>query len=395
MQFRYGEFDGDAQFLSPDELFPAPGFIDFIIEYGEQGLDALEQTEEEQIRELIEQMIQAGLLERNEDGTLRLTPRMVQGMRHRLFLEIFRDVQRGVRGGHQSKEHGRADDRSDGTKQYEFGDPLHEIALGNSMRNAIKRVGIESGKSLSESLFPIRFHDRDFEIHRTESTADSSIIVLIDLSGSMMRYGRYIQAKRVTMGLKGLIEQHFPQDRIQFIGFASVAERISPAALPLIMPKPITTREWEIRIRVPLEQAGQAPPHFTNLQHGLRMARQILRRDNASNRQIFIITDGQPTAHVQTSEAGAEMLYLLYPPAQETWDITLQEAWRCSQEGIRLSTFALIEEYQYMEWVGFVEQLTRLTRGVAFYCSAGDLAGIIMDSYLSGKKQRTSINAGG
>jgi len=259
------------------------------------------------------------------------------------------------------------------------------------MRNAVKRIAIEEGGESARALFPMRLQDRDFEIFQTESIGDSAMVVLIDLSGSMIRYDRYIQAKRVTMGMKGLIEEKFPQDRIHFVGFSSVAERIDARELPLIMPKPITIRDWEVRLRVPLDQADEAPPHFTNLQHGLRTARQILHRESAANKQIFIITDGQPTAHLETSKAGTETLYLLYPPSQTTWDITLKEAWRCTQEMIRLSTFALIEEYQYMEWVGFVEQLTRLTRGVAFYCTAGDLPGIIMDSYLSGKKKRQSV----
>jgi len=320
-----------------------------------------------------------------------MTARMVKGIRHRMFLEIFRDLQRGVRGSHLTQQSGRTTERIEGTKQYEFGDPLSELAINESMRNAVKRIAIEGNREPGGELFPIRLRDRDFEIYQTESLGDSAMVVLLDLSGSMMRYGRYIQAKRITMGMKGLIEEKFPQDRIHFVGFSSVAERIDARELPLLMPKPITIRAWEVRLRVPLDQADEAPPHFTNLQHGLRTARQILHRESAANKQIFIITDGQPTAHVETSKAGTEMLYLLYPPSQTTWDLTLKEAWRCTQEGIRLSTFALIEEYQYMEWVGFVEQLTRLARGVAFYCTAGDLPGIIMDSYLSGKKERQSV----
>jgi len=390
MQFRYGEHDGEHMFLGPDELFPSPEMIQFVIQYGQEGLDALSQHPDEQIEELIEQMIQAGLLEREADGSVRMTPRMVRGIRHRMFLEIFRDLQRGGRGSHQAIQSGRSNERIEGTKPYEFGDPLSELSLNESMRNAMKRLAQE-GFTPGGSLFPIRFTDRDFELFQTESTSDSAIVILVDLSGSMMRYGRYIQAKRVTMGMKALIEEKYPLDRIHFVGFSSKAERIHEHELPLIMPKPITVRDWEVRLRVPLAQSDEAPPHFTNLQHGLRTARKILRREGAANKQIFIITDGQPTAHVETSKAGEEMLYLLYPPSKTTWDITLKEAWQCVQEGIRLSTFALIEEYQYMEWVGFVEQLTRLTRGVAFYCTAGDLPGVIMDSYLSGKKERQSI----
>jgi uncharacterized protein with von Willebrand factor type A (vWA) domain len=142
----------------------------------------------------------------------------------------------------------------------------------------------------------------------------------------------------------------------------------------------------------------QIPLHFTNLQLGLRLAQQRLSRRGAANKQIFIITDGQPTAHVaaNTSSGGApgtgEMLYLLYPPTEETAMVTLKEAMRCQQRGIRLATFALIEDYWGMDWVGFVDQMTKLTRGVSFYCGSGDLAGCIMESYLSGKKRKTYIS---
>jgi len=150
-------------------------------------------------------------------------------------------------------------------------------------------------------------------------------------------------------------------------------------------------------LRAPLEQAqsneNMVPQHFTNLQMGLRVARQMLSRRGAANKQIFIITDGQPTAHVETSPAGdgQQMLYLLYPPSERTSELTLKEALRCQQQGIRLASFALVEDYWGMEWVGFIEQLTRLTRGIAYYCSSDDLSSTIIESYLAGKKRKSAL----
>ncbi len=148
------------------------------------------------------------------------------------------------------------------------------------------------------------------------------------------------------------------------MGFYTLAERLREQDLPLVMPKPISVRDFEVRIRMPLEQAQQQPEnvplHFTNLQLGLRQARQMLNRRGAANKQIFIITDGQPTAHVEPNASGAgdEMLYLLYPPTDHTSTITLKEALRCQQQGIRIATFALIEDYWGMDWVNFVERIT-------------------------------------
>ena len=152
------------------------------------------------------------------------------------------------------------------------------------------------------------------------------------------------------------------------------------------MPKEVTIFDPQVRLRVALSQADKAPQHFTNLQMGLMMARRVLQRRGGDNKQIFIITDGQPTAHVQ-----GDYLYLLYPPHKASMAATLKEALVCVRHGIRLSTFALIEDYFFMDWVGFVDQLTRLTRGVAFYCTSGDLSDCIMESYLSGRRKKTHI----
>ncbi|MFG0330362.1 MAG: VWA domain-containing protein [Phycisphaerales bacterium] len=390
MDIRYHEFDGEHRFLSPDQLFPPRKFIQFILQYGEQALEALPSADE-QTQQLIEQMIQAGLLERGENGELRLTPRMVKGIEHRAFLEIFRELRAGHRGEHASLSAGRSRERLEGVKPYTFGDPLSELAIMETMRNAIQRSAKE-GRGPGD-LLPLRLRDDDLSLYHSEATTESAIAILIDLSGSMSRYGRYIQAKRIALGMKALVERRFPMDRLHFIGFASHAEVIPENDLPLTMPKPITVRDWEVRMRAPLDQADELPPHFTNLQHALLLARSILAREGAPNKQIFIITDGQPTAHIEKSAAEVDMLYLIYPPSEQTWEITLAEAHRCSQRDIRISTFALIEDYYYMEWVGFVEQLTRLTRGVAYYCTAGDLAGAIMESYLAGKRKKTTIGA--
>ena len=386
--------DGPGKFLSPDELFPPSGLVDFIMEYGQQGLDALDQHPEQQIAQLIQDMLDAGLLERDQDGTLNMTPRMLRGMQHRSFLEIFRSLKAGVRDGHATPDPGRAGDRSEGTRPYQFGDPLSELALDQTLRRTIQRTVRERDAGSGLPSLPLKFHPDDFELHNLESSTDSALCVLIDLSGSMMRYGRHIAAKRVAMGMAGMVRQKFPLDTVDFIGFASTAQHITEKDLPLVMPKPVTTREWEVRVRIPLDQAEQTHPHFTNLHHALRLARQQLSRKGAANKQIFIITDGQPTAHLSTSKAGpgAEILNLIYPPAQSSAEATLEEAFRCYQAGIRISSFALIEEYYGMEWVGFIDQLTRLVRGVAFYCTAGDLGSTIMESYLSGKREKKPLS---
>ena len=118
----------------------------------------------------------------------------------------------------------------------------------------------------------------------------------------------------------------------------------------------------------------------------MQLARRILRKRPSENKQLFIVTDGQPTAHVE-----GDFVHLLYPPDPKSTVATLKEAVLAAKEGCRFSTFALIEDYYGMEWVGFVDQLTKLTKGVAFYTSSGELSNCIMESYLSGRKKKSHV----
>jgi len=189
------------------------------------------------------------------------------------------------------------------------------------------------------------------------------------------------------MAMQALVRSRFPQDTIDFVGFYSGATKIPEPMLPLSMPKPVTVYDYQVRLKVPINQIEKAPQHFTNLQLGLQMARRILKKRSGENKQLFIITDGQPTAHVE-----GDFIYLLYPPDERSTIATLKEAVLAVRDGCRISTFALIEDYWGMEWVGFVDQMTKLTKGVAFYTSSGELASCIMESYLSGRKKKAYIS---
>jgi uncharacterized protein with von Willebrand factor type A (vWA) domain len=402
MRYRYGQYDGQP-FPTQDMLFPSPQIVQFILQYGDKALKAMENVDGDEEQQYVQALIDAGLLERDEgSGQLKLTPKMVRGIEHRSLLEVFEGLRKGQKEGHDTTAPGAGDERTEGSKAYEFGDRFSELDLAATMRNALHRLrsggGGQDADDHASMALPIRIDSRDFEVHRTEGQADCATCVLIDLSGSMMRYGRFLQAKRVALGMCSMIRRRFPQDTIDFVGFYSLADRIAEKDLPLIMPKPVTVYDHQVRLRVPLEQAREqpkmVPQHFTNLHLGLRLARQILRRRGAANRQIFVITDGQPTAHVEAIEGAGgqdEMLYLLYPPTQRTADVTLKEALRCQQQDIRVATFALVEDYWGMDWVGFVDQLTRLTRGTAFYCSSEDLSSTVIESYLRGRRRRSFV----
>ncbi len=397
MRFDYGSFDGQP-FSGPDSLFPSPQIMRLILQYGQKGLDALENLDGDD-SEILQGLLDAGLLERDEGtGELKLTPKMVRGLEHKSLLEVFAGLQRGTREGHLTQDPGRSAERSDGTKPYEFGDPISELDINATLRNAIARQQARATLegSTEKTSLPIRIDSSDLEINLSEGQSDTAVCVLLDMSGSMIRYGRFYQAKRVALGMASLMRSRFPQDTIDYVGFYTTAERIAERDLALTMPKPISTHDYQVRLRVPLAKAiaqpEAVPQHFTNLQMGLTLARQVLARRSAANKQLLIITDGQPTAHVQKSANGTENLHLIYPPSETTSMLTLQEAMRCQQQGIRFATFALIDDYWGMDWVGFVDKLTRLTRGLAYYCTSEDLGSTVIESYLSGRKKKNFVH---
>jgi uncharacterized protein with von Willebrand factor type A (vWA) domain len=398
MKYSYGEFDGE-EFPTQDKLFGFDQLMQFILQHGEQALKAMEQMmndpSNEQQSDLLEQLLKDGMLDKDGNGKLRLTPRAVTKMQRKALMEVFANLRDGTRDGHEKVTPGLGGERIEGTKPYQYGDPVSELDLHTTLHNALSRHGLPQkrgsgvtvqGSEGPSSLNPIKFDERDFELHLHEGTTSCSTVVLLDMSGSMMRYGRFLSAKKIALAMQALVRGRFPQDSIDFVGFYSGAKQIPEIALPLMMPKPVTVYDYQVRLRVPMHQLDKAPQHFTNLHMGLQLARRILRKRTSENKQIFIVTDGQPTAHVE-----GDMVYLLYPPDQRSTVATLKEAVTAVREGCRISTFALIEDYWGMDWVGFVDQLTRLTKGVAFYTSSGELASCIMESYLSGRKKKAYI----
>ncbi|MEM6314193.1 MAG: VWA domain-containing protein, partial [Planctomycetota bacterium] len=340
MKYSYGEFDGEA-FPTPDSLFDTGNLMDFLLQHGEDALDALqnmmENQEDPNIQDLIEQLLKEGMLEQDGDGKLRMTPRAVTRMQQKALEEVFKNLQRGQREGHEKVTPGHGGERIDGTKVYQYGDPVSEVDLHATIHNALQRNGLPNADKSGAGR--IKFDERDMELHLREGVTSCSTVVLIDQSGSMMRYGRYLSAKKVALAMQALVRQRFPQDTIDFVGFYSGAKRVPEMQLPLLMPKPVTIYDSTVRVRVPKDQLDAGPQHFTNLHMGLQLARQILRRRGAENKQIFIITDGQPTAHVE-----GEFVYLLYPPDPRSTAATLKEALICTKEDCRIATFALVED---------------------------------------------------
>ncbi len=387
MRFRYTEWDG-SEFPTQEHLQSFHHFMEFLIEYGDEALEALRRLEEDpEQRKTIEQWLQEGLLDK-VGVRFRLTPRAISSLQRKALMEVFRNLKPDAPEGHETLLSGQGGERTESTRTYQFGDSLSELDLSATLRNAIHRQASSLGLDdrTGKSLLPLPLKEDDFEVHLTEAKATCSTVILLDMSGSMSRWDRFTQAKKCAMAVYALIRQRFLRDTVDMVGFASGAEVIPEHRLPLLLPKRISLWDPQIRLRVPLAKLPEAPQHFTNLHMGFMTARQILARRGGCNKQVFLITDGEPTAHVEGGQ-----VHLIYPPEESTALATLAEGLRLSRQGIRLSTFALIDDYFQLDWVRFVDHLTKLTKGVAFYCTSGDLTHCVMESYLSGRKMKTFI----
>ena len=311
------------------------------------GEDARRQLE--QLQRIIKQLEEAGYLKREGDK-LELTPRGIRKLAQQALKEVFSELKRDRVGRHEVFHRGDGGELTGETKLYEFGDPF-DIDLHRTLFNSVVREG---------PSVPIRLSPEDLEIHRNEHLSQSATVLLLDQSRSMGMFGSFTAAKKVCLALYWLIHSQFPRDRFHIVGFSDYAMEIKGEDIP-----EVTWNSWV---------SG------TNMQHALILSRQLLSREKVASKQVLMITDGEPTAHLEGGRA-----YFSYPPSYATIQETLKEVKRCTQEGITINTFMLEANYYLMD---FVDQITRINRGRAFYTSPNQLGRYVMVDYLRSRRKR-------
>ncbi len=375
--FEYSRWDGSQQFTpqSADQLFDQ--FSEYLLQYGEEAFDALEQWGVEH-PEMLEMLIRRGYIEQDEEGRYIVTPRGVRRVETKALEELLHVSGRDAVGKHETEFRGTGQTVHDEWKSYEYGDSLSQLNLHETLKNALLRQG---GKA------PVEIAEEDLVLYDTQYQTACATVVLLDMSGSMGRYGKYGQAKKIARALQGLIRSRYPSDFLQVVGFYTYASALTERQLLKSAPKPVSIFDPRVHLRIPLDRPPTfVPEHFTNLHAGLQFARRILARQPFENRQVLIITDGEPTAHVE----GRDVL-LIYPPAERTAQITLREAKRLADEGIHIASFALIEDYFYLDLVNFVEELARVTGGISATCNAENMAQMFFSSYIKGRRTRRAM----
>ncbi|HEV2953733.1 MAG TPA: VWA domain-containing protein [Candidatus Dormibacteraeota bacterium] len=309
------------------------------------GPDAVSQLDN--LRRLSDILAKAGYLE-SHGRHLELTPRGLRQIGQSALRDIFQQLKKTRVGQHEMGKPGAGVGPDDELKSYEYGDPFL-IDLQETLFRSLQRTG---------RSIPITVAAGDFVVHQTEATAQASTVLMIDMSRSMFLRGCFIAAKKVAMALDALIRTQYPRDTLYLVGFSSYAVELKSDSLG--------------------QMALNDYVSGTNIQHGLQLARSLLGR-HRGNRQIIMVTDGEPTAHMENGVAQFN-----YPPTPETIHETLREVRACTRERITINTF-MLENGVYL--VDFVNQLTTINRGRAFFVQPDQLGEQVLVDYMAGRRR--------
>ena len=270
-----------------------------------------------------------------DGGRLKLSPKGIRQIAQQALKDLFTQLNDSpTLGAHREATISRGGDREETSKPWEPGEPF-ALHLPKTLRNAVLRQGPGT---------PVRLHPEDFEVEEYESTRRSATVFAIDLSLSMAMRGNLVPAKKMVLALTQLIRSKFPRDFVAVVGFGEMAQELKIEDIPALT----------------IDYA-----YGTNLQHALALSRHLMRAERGE-RQIVVVTDGEPTAHLMDNGEP----FFSWPPVHETLEKTMAEVMRCTKAGVTINTFALdIERSQFP----FVEQIAKVNGGRTFYTSVDEL----------------------
>src|SRR3989440_1882104 len=302
----------------------------------------------EQLKELMKMLEEAGYIQKR-GNRWELTARGIRKIGQKALQDIFNKLKRDGFGRHVSPFRGVGGERTDESKVYQFGDPFL-LDLEKTLMNALHRRGTGT---------PVGLQKEDFEVYRTEFTTQSSTVLMIDMSLSMIYNGCQPAAKKVAVALESLIRSQFPRDNLYIVGFSRIAQEFKPNEL--------------------IEMSTLDNQQGTNMAHGLMLSRQLLARHRGVNKQIIMITDGGPTVWYEDGEWLFNWPYNHLAEQQ-----TLLEVQRCTREGITINTF-MLEDDSWM--IAFVNQIAQINHGRTFYADKNNLGEYLLVDYLNSKRK--------
>jgi uncharacterized protein with von Willebrand factor type A (vWA) domain len=304
----------------------------------------------DRLNRLLQELEEQGYVERAETG-LKLTSQGIRRIGQKALRDLFANLKRDRFGPHDIRQLGLGVEAADETKPWEFGDPFR-LHVERTVLNAVKR-GSAAGK------VP-RISREDFEIYKVDASTKAATVLMLDMSRSMPLRGNFYAAKKMAMALESLIHSQFPRDELYVIGFSDRAREIKREHLPQL--------------------SSMECVYGTNMQAGFMRARQLLAKHAGANKQIIMVSDGEPTAHLD--DRGG--VVFAYPPVEETFSRTLTEVQRCTQQRITINCF-MLETNHYLR--NFIKRLTRLNRGRAFFVNSQRLGDYVLVDFVNNRRR--------
>ena len=302
----------------------------------------------ERLKEIERALERAGLVNRSR-GRLELTARGARLLGERSLTKVLERIRREP--SHRAR--GGQAEVTGATKPWVFGDS-DPISVERTVYNAVTRTGpVAGGPDGGPPSRTVRLSVDDFEVIETESRPRTATALLLDLSFSMPLGGHWVPAKRMALAMNALIEGKYPQDSLYLIGFSDYARQMKPPDLAV---------------------AGWEHVHGTNMQHAFILARRLLADDPRGIKQVIMVTDGEPTAHLD-----GEDVFFNWPPVAVTIEKTLREAARLARMGISINVF-MLEHSPGL--VAFMDRLAKLTGGQVFPARSSDIGEVIVQDYV-------------
>jgi uncharacterized protein with von Willebrand factor type A (vWA) domain len=304
------------------------------------------------LRDIERALEQAGAARRSQ-GRLELTPQGVRRLGERSLAKIYERAVTGQFGSHRAQGSGGDGELTGSTRPLRFGDPFR-LDVSRTLYNAITR---HAEAPRAHSAGRLQLEAGDFELAEAERRVRAATVLLLDMSFSMPLRGNWVPAKRVALALHSLISSKFPEDRFYVVGFSDYARRLQP--------RDLLKTGWE---RV----------YGTNMQHAFMIARRLLNGHPGVERQVIMVTDGEPTAHLE-----GDTPWFNWPPEPRTLQLTMAEAARLSRTGATLNVFLLDHDPGAAR---FIEQMVRAYGGRIFYPDLSDLGSVVVRDFLSGRR---------
>ncbi len=301
--------------------------------------------------DFIEDLKGKGFLKEGEDKRLQPTPKTEQGIRQRSLEEIFGKLKRATTGNHSSAHTGQSQEQTADRRPFRFGDNTDQIDFTDSIRNA----------QLNHGLGAFMLTEGDLEVRETEHFSQTSTVLMIDISHSMVLYGedRITPAKKVAMALSELILRKYPKDTLDILTFGDDAAPIAIKDLPYL----------------------QVGPYHTNTVAGLELAMDLLRKRKNPNKQIFMITDGKPSCLKEWDGSYYKNSFGL---DRRIVSRCLDLANQCKKAKIPITTFMIARD-PYLQQ--FVADFTETNQGKAFYSGLKGLGEFVFHDYQRNRRK--------